>query len=74
MNTGTDFPRATSGTASLPHAAYARTATHREAATPPRAFTEEQQRAYRQNREDSLELCDDFQAFYATHAAYHLDL
>ena len=30
--------------------------------------------AYRKNREESLQLCDDFQAFYAANAAYHLDL
>ncbi len=74
LNTGTDSPLATGGSASLPQAAYAYTATHHEAATPPPTFTEEQQQAFRQNREDSLELCNDFQAFYAANAAYHLDL
>ncbi|WP_420461381.1 hypothetical protein [Neolewinella sp.] len=74
MNTGTDSPLATGASASLPHAGYAYQATHHPVASTPTTFTEEQQQAFRQNRADSLELCNDFQAFYATHAAYHLDL
>ena len=37
-------------------------------------LTEEQEIAYRRNREESLQLCNDFRAFYAANAAYHLDL
>ena len=36
--------------------------------------TQEQEIAYRRNREESLQLCNDFRAFYAANAAYHLDL
>lgn len=35
---------------------------------------EEAEAHYRQNRAESLELCDAFQAFYGSNPAYHLDL
>ena len=37
-------------------------------------YNREEEENFRRNREDSLKLCDAFQAFYGTHAAYHLDL
>ncbi|WP_116107451.1 hypothetical protein [Lewinella sp. IMCC34191] len=29
---------------------------------------------YRRNRDESLQLCNDFHAFYGSHAAYHAEL
>ncbi|MGB3798320.1 MAG: hypothetical protein WA952_00825 [Lewinella sp.] len=34
----------------------------------------EREANYRRNREESLQLCIDFHAFYGSHAAYHVDL
>ncbi len=34
----------------------------------------EEEARFRRNREESLQLCNEFHAFYGTHSAYHIDL